>query len=167
MPSNIQQAISLEIDDLVLRVEKLAQTASQARSSLGAEAITELSSLAARSGQLIRKLYGMNSQYNESLQKVISTDNFTTIHSHYYAHLSELAGILKGVQHELKAGLLVDIRRLLQADIFGDFLKMSEYLLAEGYKDAAAAVLLGAVLEDSLKKLADSNKIPTIALRSC
>jgi len=37
---------------------------------------------------------------------------------------------------------------------------MSEYLLDEDYKDAAA-VLLGAVLEDSLRKLAESQQIPT------
>ena len=38
---------------------------------------------------------------------------------------------------------------------------MAEYLLGEGYKDAAA-VLLGAVLEDSLRKIADSNGIETL-----
>jgi len=39
---------------------------------------------------------------------------------------------------------------------------MAEYLLAEGYKDAAA-VIIGSVLEDSLRKLADENSIPTTA----
>jgi hypothetical protein len=37
---------------------------------------------------------------------------------------------------------------------------MGEYLLKEGYKDAAA-VIIGAVLEDSLRKLCDKNGIPT------
>ena len=41
----------------------------------------------------------------------------------------------------------------MQAEVFADFLEMAEHLLTEGYKDAAA-VLLGAVLEDSLRKVA-------------
>jgi hypothetical protein len=36
---------------------------------------------------------------------------------------------------------------------------MGEYLLREGYKDAAA-VILGAVLEDTLRKLAIKHSIP-------
>jgi hypothetical protein len=38
----------------------------------------------------------------------------------------------------------------------------AEHLHSEGYKDAAA-VTIGAVLEDSLRKLADKQGIPTIA----
>jgi hypothetical protein len=37
--------------------------------------------------------------------------------------------------------------------VFADFLEMGEYLLNEGYKDAAA-VIIGAVLEDGLRKIA-------------
>ena len=57
--------------------------------------------------------------------------------------------------------MLINFRSLTQAEIFSDFLEMAEYLLGEGYKDAAA-VLLGAVLEDSLRKIADSNGIETL-----
>jgi len=45
--------------------------------------------------------------------------------------------------------------------MFSDFLEMSEHLLGEGYKDAAA-VIIGGVLEDSLRKLAVSNDIDPI-----
>ncbi len=38
---------------------------------------------------------------------------------------------------------------------------MAEHLLSGGYKDAAA-VMIGAVLEDSLRKLADKNRISTV-----
>ena len=47
--------------------------------------------------------------------------------------------------------MIEDVRRLLQAEVFADFLEMAEHLLDNGYKDPAA-VLQGAVLEDSLKK---------------
>jgi hypothetical protein len=44
------------------------------------------------------------------------------------------------------------VRALIAADIFADILEMAEYLLSEGYKDAAA-VLIGAALEGHLRHL--------------
>ena len=82
------------------------------------------------------------------------------MHSLYYGHVSELVGILKGVQHDMKSGLLSDLRRLLQAEVFADFLEMAEHLLNERYKDAAA-VILSTILEDSLRKLSDSQGLST------
>jgi len=61
----------------------------------------------------------------------------------------------------MDAGLLVDLRRLLQADIFADFLEMAEHLLTEGFKDAAA-VLIGGVLEDTLRRLSQSKELSVI-----
>ena len=84
------------------------------------------------------------------------------MHGHYFEHISEVVGIFKGIQHDIKSGMLSDFRKLLQAEIFADFLEMAEHLLNEGYKDAAA-VLLGAVLEDSLRKLSNTRGLPTIA----
>lgn len=47
---------------------------------------------------------------------------------------------------------LLPVRALIAADIFADILEMAEYLLSEGYKDAAA-VLIGAALEGHLRHL--------------
>ncbi len=52
------------------------------------------------------------------------------------------------MKYDLENGLLDDIQKLLQADIFANFLEMSEHLLKEGYKDPAA-VIIGSVLEDT------------------
>jgi hypothetical protein len=82
------------------------------------------------------------------------------MHSNYYQHLAIATGLLRGVLHELEKGLLSYIKQLLQADIFADFLEMAEHLLRENYKDASA-VIIGSVLEDTLRKLADTNGIPT------
>ena len=111
---------------------------------------------------MIRKLYGEESQYARSWKQVLATNGFSNIHSNHFQHVSELCGILKGVQHDLKSGMLADFKRLLQAEIFADFLEMAEHLLNTGYKDAAA-VLLGAVLEDSLRKLATAVGVSTVA----
>jgi hypothetical protein len=159
--ANTQQ-ITQEIDNLVKTAESLALTAAHTERTLGPEHIQKLSSIAVRGGQLIQRLYGQGSQYDQNWKQVLATKQFTTMHHHWHAHVSELCGILKGVQHELQSGLLVNIRGLLQAEIFADFLEMAEHLLNEGYKDAAA-VLLGAVLEDSLRKVADAAGVATVA----
>ena len=149
-----------EVDALVAGAEGLARDAAASGDALGPDRIAELSSIAARSGQVIRRLYGVGSQYDQNLQRVLNTKNFTVMYARYYGHVAELAGILKGVQHDLAAGMLFDLRLHLQAEVFADFLEMAEHLLEKDYKDAAA-VLLGAVLEDSLRKLSDSNGIST------
>ena len=82
------------------------------------------------------------------------------MHSNYYEHVSELTGILKGIKSDVDRGMLEDFRLLVRAEVFASFLDMAEYLLNEGYKDAAA-VMLGAVLEDSLRTLATRNGIST------
>jgi hypothetical protein len=160
MNTNINERLSTEIDELVSIAENLSSDASSSGRGLGPKRIEELTSVTSRSGQLIRRLYGQDSQYHESLQKVLSTQNFSSMNSNYFRHISELVGILKGIQHDMKSGMLSDFRKLLQAEIFADFLDMAEHLLNEGYKDAAA-VLLGAVLEDSLRKLSFSHELST------
>jgi len=154
------ERIGKEIDELVSLSERLSRDASSASAALGSERIAELSSLVARGGQLIRRLYGASSQYQNSLDRVLKIANFSTMHSNWHGHVAELAGILKGIQSDIRTGMVDDFRALAQAEIFADFLEMSEHLLDTGYKDAAA-VLLGAVLEDSLRKLAVRTNIST------
>ncbi len=70
----------------------------------------------------------------------------------YTSHVKIGKGILKAVKEDIDKGYLKKIEVLLSADIFSDFLEMAEYLLEQGYKDPAAS-LVGAVLEDSLRKI--------------
>jgi len=156
------QKIITEINALVESAERLAQNAASSPRTLGPEWIQELSSIAVRGGRLIQKLYGEGSQHEQSWKQVLATRSFNHMSSNHHAHVSELCGIMKGVQHDLQSGMLLDFRRLLQAEIFADFIEMAEYLLNEGYKDAAA-ILLGAVLEDSLRKIATAAGAPTIS----
>ncbi len=142
-----------EVEALVQTADKLSLDAASSAYNLGPERIQELSSVAVRGGQVIQKLYGATSQYAQSWKEVLGTTAFTSMHKTYCDHISQVAGILKGIQHDLKTGMLADFKRLLQGEIFADFLEMAEHLLEGGYKDAAA-VLLGAVLEDSLRKVA-------------
>lgn len=63
-----------------------------------------------------------------------------------------LQGVLRALWADYAADRLQTFRELIHADLFSDFLEMAEYLLEEGYKDAAA-VMGGGVLEEHLRKL--------------
>lgn len=76
--------------------------------------------------------------------------------SPYYTQ--EGRGILKAVKQEIDGGWLFTIKGIVSAEIFSDFLEMSEYLLNENYKDPAA-VMIGSVLEEQLRQLCNKNSI--------
>ena len=67
-------------------------------------------------------------------------------------------GILKAVGEDLEDGYLTDVRTLLSAEVFTDFLAMVEHLLEHGYKDPAAS-LCGAVLEQGLRRIATNRDV--------
>lgn len=68
-------------------------------------------------------------------------------------------GALNALREDIASGYLTSLQELIHASIFADFLEMAEYLLKENYKDAAA-VLIGGVLEEHLRKLCIKHDIP-------
>lgn len=76
----------------------------------------------------------------------------------HIGHIPRLVGILQALRADIEAGYLWNVNELIHADIFTDFLEMAKYLLEEGYKDPAA-VLVGGVLEEHLRKLSLKNGI--------
>ena len=75
-------------------------------------------------------------------------------------------GVLRAVQQDIEAGMLVPIRELLHAEVFDDYLAMADHLINDGgYKDAAA-VIAGSTLEGHLRLLCDKNGIPTTVQKS-
>jgi len=67
-------------------------------------------------------------------------------------------GILKAAKDEIDKGWFVTVRGIVSAEIFSDFLEMADYLLLEGYKDAAA-VMIGSVLEEHLRQLCKKHDV--------
>ncbi len=65
----------------------------------------------------------------------------------------QLVGVLRALRDDYAAGHLRTVEELVHADLFADFLEMANELLAKRYKDAAA-VIIGSVLEEHLRKLA-------------
>jgi hypothetical protein len=67
-------------------------------------------------------------------------------------------GILKAAKDDYDNGHLFELRRLLEAEVFDDFLGQAEHLLVSGCYQPAA-VVAGCVLEDGLRKLCDAHGI--------
>jgi hypothetical protein len=67
-------------------------------------------------------------------------------------------GVLRALKEDLEKGFLTSVRDLVIAEVFTDFLDMAEHLLEKGYKDPAAS-LIGAVLEDGLRKIAQKHNV--------
>ncbi|MCI5179246.1 MAG: DUF4145 domain-containing protein [Candidatus Electrothrix sp. AW3_4] len=71
-------------------------------------------------------------------------------------------GVLKSARHEYSCGMAIEYHLSVSATIFGGLLDEASYLLRKKY-NRAAAVLLGAALEEGLKTRARS--VPTITIR--
>lgn len=67
-------------------------------------------------------------------------------------------GILSAARDDIEGGYLQKIETLVSAEVFSDFLDMAEHLLDNDYRDPAAS-LIGAVLEDSLRRICSNNSI--------
>jgi hypothetical protein len=70
-----------------------------------------------------------------------------------------LAGVLTGLRGAYEAGLLRSVEEMVRAEMFDDFVEMAAYLHGAGFKDSAA-VLVGGVLEEHLRKLCLKHGIP-------
>ncbi|QMV14904.1 hypothetical protein [Vibrio spartinae] len=158
---SISNIVNNEVDSIVRLGETIVKKASTARSSLEGSDLAEVTSWVTRVGQLILKLYGENSQHYKNYTNAIGIDNFYVIHSNWYGHVSQVHGVALTVKHDIENDLIANIKGLLQAEIFANFLEIGEHLLNEGYKDAAA-VTIGAVLEDGLRELSKKNDIAVV-----
>lgn len=74
------------------------------------------------------------------------------------SHVDFGIGVLRALREDLELGYLTKIKDLAMAEVFTDFLDIASHLLDNGYKDPAAS-LIGAVLENGLRKIAEKNNI--------
>lgn len=98
-----------------------------------------------RSLNLIRRALGMESDHYRELLRLSEGQP-------EFSHFATCLGIVEAAQSDLKAGLLFDMRAIIEAEVLGDFIDQAETLLAAKYHVPAAS-LAGAVLEDVLRKL--------------
>lgn len=100
---------------------------------------------------LVRRACGDDSDHYKELRRIAESKDMTS--NSYYT--SNCVGALEAAERDFKSGLLFDLRALVAAELLGDFLDQAEALLQAGYHVPAAS-LAGAVLEDTLRKLATS-----------
>jgi hypothetical protein len=102
---------------------------------------------------LLNGMYGENGQPAKDFNQF--TDDKRTVVNFKQAH-----GVVQAVRAEVDNDWFYNTRALVAADVFSDILEMAQYLIEEGYKDAAA-VLTGSSLEAHLKSLCLSNTLDT------
>ena len=97
----------------------------------------------------IEKIYGLDHQYLLEEESMVSHDRA----------IESILEILSSIRKEIESGFLfLDLKELVRAELFSDYLGMAEHLLDNGYKDAAA-VIIGSTLENHLRQLCISNSI--------
>jgi len=147
-----------EGDKILILISELGYTEHHFPESLDGNGVARVNSWLTKCGQFIKNLCTENSIYYKRFESVFYDSQFRNIDKNSKDSIGIVLGIINAVNIDYCSGLLNDVRNLIRAEIFTDFLEMGEYLLNEGYKDAAA-VIIGSVLEDTLRKLAIVNDI--------
>jgi len=147
-----QSEIIAQLNSILDEHDHLSLIAKRASRSLDDNQKQMLSS---RAVAAIRRISGHTSTYGLEIDRILAK------YSHPYHNFDMVMGVLEAMRDDVKQGYLQNLISQVRAEIFSDFLEMGEHLLNENYKDAAA-VIIGSVLEDSLRKLADSHGITTI-----
>lgn len=147
-------------DKLVERIQQLLEKAERVKAThkpnppnvIGFPTLDEDVFLEWKTGteQLIVLATGKDSVYHKNFVKDVERG--------YTNHVDFGIGILRALKEDIERGFLSSLKDLVVAEVFTDFLDITEHLLENGYKDPAAS-LAGAVLEDGLRKIAGKNNI--------
>ncbi len=103
----------------------------------------------------ILRLAPLDSEYEREARNIVSTTNWSL------AYRTELLfGVAKSLKQDYEQQFIsATFAALVRADVFDDFLEMADHLLTSGYKDPSA-VIVGAVLEEHLRRLCARHAIP-------
>lgn len=102
---------------------------------------------------LVIRFFGNDHLYTQEMNELIKKDIYI------WGNFSKFVGILKAIKDDLENDGLINFKRLIEAEVFEDFLEQAEYLMNSHYYEPAA-VIIGCVLEDGLRKLCIRNNIP-------
>lgn len=153
MNKNLQEDFSVQLDNLSAEHQ---QYCSRSQHNDASDVISKVKAhqMMTRCLASIERVVGKSSVYYEQALAALQEID------HDYGHLMSLVGIVESLSLDIKSGYLKTLEELIHADIFGDFLEMADYLVSNGYKDAAA-VIAGSTLEAHLKQLSDKGGIAT------
>lgn len=108
----------------------------------------ELPELVTVLADIIQRFAPAGSAYRQKADELVRDHGTRNFHIQQEA----LHGIVKALRRAYASGYLKTVQELVHASMFADFFEMAEYLLADGYKDAAA-VIAGSVLEENIRNL--------------
>lgn len=98
----------------------------------------------------IQKICSDDSPYRKRMEMILDDHSVVTY------KLDIAIGIVRALKSDLEDGYLESFSELVRGELFEDFIEMADYLLSEGYKDAAA-VIAGSALEAHLRQLCVKN----------
>jgi len=101
---------------------------------------------------VLRRVFGAERDHYQNFTKA-TRDSIT------FTPAQCAMGMLRAAKDDYEHDYLFDVRRLIQAEVFTDFLEQAQHLFDSGFYQPAA-VVAGSVLEDGLRKLCDQHGIP-------
>ena len=143
----------MKLDDFIKRVDELIALGEASLKSATDSELTGFKSIEPNVFERFRTAslsfllmcFGRNHPYFDEFYNLVTG-------SIPYSSVLDGVGILQSARDEMVGGWLQSTKGIVSAEVFADFLEMAEYLLSEGYKDAAA-VMVGSVLEEHLRQL--------------
>lgn len=161
-----KEAVLTQIDDDLDEWDKFSKRYRSAWSD-NSTPLNDIYEMYMRVLSSIEMIVPLNSPYVTQVRtirdKIIDNNDYSNP-DQVYAALQSAIGILRALKHAISNGYLHTVSELVHADIFADFLEMAEYLLSEKYKDAAA-VMIGGVLEEHIRKLGEKSGVEIVVLR--
>lgn len=97
------------------------------------------------------RIFGKESEYYSDFKNSFKLPGYET-------EMRLGMAVLQAAWNDYLSGYLASVSALITAEVFDDFLEQAEYLFKQDYYQAAA-VIAGAVLEDTLRKMCDANSI--------
>ena len=156
MAAQIQQQFIAQLDEVLKNFQDLrSRGACDDGSDLPDH---EATSFVTRARAAIHRIAGRPSVYVDQCEEIL--DEPRKRWPGYKAYL--LASVVGSLRADIEAGYLKSYTELTHSELFADFLEMSNHLLDEGYKDAAA-VIAGSSLEAHLRQLCQKAGIDTEA----
>lgn len=133
--------------------------ATRQRSTRGTDYVDSGKYIGFRTSSLsfIKSLYGESHIYYKDFEDTVSRAEYTKT--------EKGVNILLAIRHEIEQDWLTSIQHLVTAEIFSDFLEMSRHLLDNKYKDPAA-VMIGSVLEEHLRRLCINHSVDLTLTKS-
>ena len=154
---NVDQKILSRIDELITFGERVLATRREAPAGfIGFPSLVDgdLATQWATSTQnLLVRVFGATSVHYTNFTEEVKegTSKFSVV--------NRALGMLRAAKDDYEHEYLFDVRRLIRAEVFDDFLEQAQHLYDSGYFQPAA-VVVGCVLEDGLRKLCDQHGVP-------